>query len=228
MPGPTWRKPDDSRCARSPRATLDAKWKSRPWHHRPSGASGEPHPRNDLNLRLRRVLSWLGRAEKDYKAGDCDAAFIFYWIAFNAMYGQLGTSSVDDIYERDRRRDYFDRSSPPQARSLLDSRLRRRGERHLRHDLVSSSGRHRENAGKPVCLAARARKPRRNGLSRTGGITTTRRRIETGSSGSTAHENGRRMRSGEHERKTCSVSCFSASTRCAINCSMAARPGTVR
>lgn len=90
--------------------TLAAKWKSRPWYHKPSGQPGEPqHPQDDLNLRLRRVLSWLGRAEKDHTAGDCDAAFIFYWIAFNAMYGQLGTSSVDDTYERDRRRDYFDR-----------------------------------------------------------------------------------------------------------------------
>ena len=94
-------------------AALDAKWKSRPWYLKASGAPGEPlgepHPRNDLNLRLRRVLSWLGRAERDYQAGDCDAAFIFYWIAFNATYGQLGTSSVDDTYERGRRRDYFDR-----------------------------------------------------------------------------------------------------------------------
>lgn len=38
-----------------------------------------------LNLRLRRALSWLERAEKEVE--DCDAAFLFHWIAFNAMYG---------------------------------------------------------------------------------------------------------------------------------------------
>ena len=89
---------------------LDGKWKSLEWYHKASGASGDPpHPLDDLNLRLRRVLSWLGRAEKEYRASDFDAAFIFYWIAFNAMYEQLGTSSVDETYERDKRRDYFDR-----------------------------------------------------------------------------------------------------------------------
>ena len=89
---------------------LEAKWKSGPWYHKPSGEPGEPpHPSDDLNLRLRRVLSWVGRAENEYKAPDFDAAFIFYWIAFNAMYGRLGTSSVDEVYEKDSRRDYFDR-----------------------------------------------------------------------------------------------------------------------
>ena len=89
-------------------ATLDAKWKSRPWYHKPSGAPGAPpHPRDDLNLRLRRVLSWLGRAEKDYEARDFDAAFIFYWIAFNAMYGRLVNSRIDDE-ERRQRCKYFE------------------------------------------------------------------------------------------------------------------------
>ena len=91
-------------------AELEARWQSRPWYHKPTGTPGEPrHPQGDLNLRLRRALSWLGRAEKEYAVEDFDAAFIFYWIAFNAMYGQLGTSSVDEAYEKDRRRDYFDR-----------------------------------------------------------------------------------------------------------------------
>lgn len=89
---------------------LEAKWEGRPWYHKPSGEPGEPrHPQDDLNLRLRRALSWLGRAEKEYKGRDVDAAFIFFWVAFNAMYGRLGTSSVDEAYEKDRRRDYFDR-----------------------------------------------------------------------------------------------------------------------
>ena len=64
--------------------TLADKWKSRPWYHKPSGEPGQPrHPKDDLNLRLRRALSWLERAEKEYATEDLDAAFIFYWIAFN-------------------------------------------------------------------------------------------------------------------------------------------------
>ena len=40
-----------------------------------------------LGLRMRRALSWLGRAEQE-KERDHDAAFIFYWIAFNAAYAK--------------------------------------------------------------------------------------------------------------------------------------------
>ena len=83
---------------------LEAKWKRRPWYHKPSGAPGEPrHPQDDLNLRLRRALSWLGRAENEYKGRDFDAAFIFYWVAFNAAYGQMGSSPNEET------RDWKDR-----------------------------------------------------------------------------------------------------------------------
>ena len=40
----------------------------------------------DFSVRVWRGLSWLGRAEK---AEDVDAKFIFLWISFNAIYGQL-------------------------------------------------------------------------------------------------------------------------------------------
>ncbi len=40
--------------------------------------------RSDLGLRIHRALSWLRRAEGE--RDDSDAAFIFYWIAFNAAY----------------------------------------------------------------------------------------------------------------------------------------------
>ena len=43
---------------------------------------------DELNLRVRRALSWLQRAEKEQRDGDPDAAFIFYWIAFNAAYAE--------------------------------------------------------------------------------------------------------------------------------------------
>ena len=42
---------------------------------------------NALGLRMRRALSWLGRAEQE-RESDHDAAFIFYWIAFNAAYAK--------------------------------------------------------------------------------------------------------------------------------------------
>jgi len=38
----------------------------------------------DLGLRVHRAVSWLQRAEM--AGDDCDAAFIFFWIAFNAAY----------------------------------------------------------------------------------------------------------------------------------------------
>lgn len=42
---------------------------------------------DNLTLRLRRSVSWLGRAERElfeHRPPDPDAAFVFYWIAFNA------------------------------------------------------------------------------------------------------------------------------------------------
>ncbi|NOD36636.1 MULTISPECIES: hypothetical protein [unclassified Ruegeria] len=39
----------------------------------------------DFSLRIHRAISWIGRAEKETE--DPGAAFLFYWIAFNAAYG---------------------------------------------------------------------------------------------------------------------------------------------
>ena len=44
----------------------------------------------NLALRLRRAKSWLERAKKE--EGDRDAEFIFYWIAFNSIYGKEESS----------------------------------------------------------------------------------------------------------------------------------------
>lgn len=41
----------------------------------------------DLNLRVHRALSWMARAG-DVAGTDPDAAFIFYWISFNAAYAR--------------------------------------------------------------------------------------------------------------------------------------------
>ncbi len=60
----------------------------------------------DLGLRVHRALSWLHRAE--IAGDDDDAAFIFYWIAFNAAYANdLRASDVEG--ERSVFADYFDR-----------------------------------------------------------------------------------------------------------------------
>ena len=38
----------------------------------------------DMGLRVHRSISWIGRAERETE--DCDARFVFLWIAFNAAY----------------------------------------------------------------------------------------------------------------------------------------------
>ncbi len=69
----------DDRLAEEPNAgTLRAK-ESAIW---PEG-----FPEDDgLALRVHRAISWIERAEQE--AEDLDAAFVFYWIAFNAAYAQ--------------------------------------------------------------------------------------------------------------------------------------------
>lgn len=86
---------------------LEAKWTSASWF----GSSSKPaHQFHAPNLRLRRTLSWLDRAEAEYCRRDdvdADAAFIFYWIAFNAAYGQLGWPWSDQEKERDSFKKYL-------------------------------------------------------------------------------------------------------------------------
>ena len=50
-------------------------------------------------------MSWVQRAEKEQD--DPDAAFIFYWIAFNAAYAQDRPRSLDST-ERQHFSDFFD------------------------------------------------------------------------------------------------------------------------
>lgn len=61
---------------------------------------------SDLNLRLRRALSWLDRAERE--RDDDDGVFIFYWIAFNALYSTRNPEARETT-ERERFDDYFSR-----------------------------------------------------------------------------------------------------------------------
>ena len=53
---------------------------------------------DEFNLRMRRSLSWLGRAECEMNRDDPDAAFIFYWIAFNAAYVEGTRESSTERY----------------------------------------------------------------------------------------------------------------------------------
>lgn len=84
-------------------ARLEAAWKGTPWHGPPDAS----RPRNilDLNLRLRRVLSWFARADEHHRGGDHDTAFILYWIAFNAAYGRIDLPQEQS--ERETLRRYF-------------------------------------------------------------------------------------------------------------------------
>lgn len=49
--------------------------------------------RSPIHIRLYRAHSWMKRAEK-LVAIDPDGCFIFYWVAFNALYGQPRYLSV--------------------------------------------------------------------------------------------------------------------------------------
>jgi len=48
--------------------------------------------RSSIEIRCFRAESWMNKVEnpKDGEDKDLDAMFIFYWIAFNALYGQPG------------------------------------------------------------------------------------------------------------------------------------------
>jgi hypothetical protein len=60
----------------------------------------------NLSLRVHRGLSWLDRAEREVEAGDYDAACIFYWIGFNALYAEDSQDPSHTI-ERDTFSRYF-------------------------------------------------------------------------------------------------------------------------
>ena len=52
--------------------------------------------KNDtLSLRMRRSISWGLRGEAEQSRDDLDAAFIFYWIAFNAVYEDAREEHTD-------------------------------------------------------------------------------------------------------------------------------------
>ena len=57
---------------------------------------------DNVSLRIHRSLSWIERAAP--RAGDDDAAFLFYWIAFNAAYA-VDAGKRDSIEEEQRKKE---------------------------------------------------------------------------------------------------------------------------
>ena len=64
---------------------------------------------SDLQLRIHRGASWFNRAEKI--TDDDDAAFIFYWVAFNSLYGYQVNNLSETDSERKAFEVYFNRIS---------------------------------------------------------------------------------------------------------------------
>ena len=69
-----------------------------------------------LSLRLRRATSWGLRGDEEEDRGDSDAAFVFYWIAFNALYAE-DAADYSEISEQEALQryvskvDYLDKQS---------------------------------------------------------------------------------------------------------------------
>ena len=63
--------------------------------------------RDDMSLRLHRAISWIQRADYEMERHDMDAAFIFYWIAFNSAYAK--DTGPQEITERVSYEEYFDK-----------------------------------------------------------------------------------------------------------------------
>lgn len=59
---------------------------------------------DDFSIRIHRSLSWLQRAEREKE--DPDAAFIFYWISFNANYS-ITETGLEKTSEGRKFRDFF-------------------------------------------------------------------------------------------------------------------------
>ena len=95
-----------------------------------------PDDASDLGLRLRRATSWLARAEQE--RDDPEAAFIFYWIAFNAAYAaDIGFDFADPFgepagSERRRRNDYFHKIVSLDRDGLISDAVLRRFHQSIR------------------------------------------------------------------------------------------------
>jgi hypothetical protein len=78
---------------------------------------------SDLGVRIHRALSWLHRAEQS--DDDDDAAFIFYWIAFNAAYAHEEITYAP-IGERSSFDEYFGKLISLDAEQIIYDAIWRR------------------------------------------------------------------------------------------------------
>ena len=53
----------------------------------------------DNQLRLRRCLSWLEKAECDHATEDFDTSFIFHWVSFNSMYATTESENQPSLFK---------------------------------------------------------------------------------------------------------------------------------
>ena len=94
---------------------------------------------SDLGLRMRRAISWLERAERE--KDDPDAAFIFYWISFNAAYAAdidfADPFSEPGISEHRRFRDYFHKIVSLDQDGLISDAVLHRFHRSVRPLLLN-------------------------------------------------------------------------------------------
>ena len=95
-----------------------------------------------LSLRMRRAISWGLRGDDALTRDDLDAAFIFYWVAFNAVYGEEREERTEER-ERERIARYLQRI------------VRLDDEAMIYRSLWVAYSRARAGApGEPVCLRA--------------------------------------------------------------------------
>lgn len=77
-----------------------------------------------LALRTYRAIDWAHRARMEHS--DTYAAFLFYWIAFNALYGVEQPKHSDDPgRNRKARRDFFERLLEVDSQNVVLATLRR-------------------------------------------------------------------------------------------------------
>ena len=82
---------------------------------------------DDLQLRVHRSIRWIeGAIEKD-ELGDDDAAFIFYWVAFNAAYAEdkhLSSNTTES--EREKFQGYFSKIVKLDTNYIIYDAIRQR------------------------------------------------------------------------------------------------------
>ena len=68
----------------------------------------------DMRTRVRRVLSWLERARQE--DADPDAALMFYWIAFEAVYAEW---TSEGRVQREKFREFFEKATAADTRNTI-------------------------------------------------------------------------------------------------------------